>query len=154
MNVEQASRQIDTTTLRVIFYYKICINGLQINTLSREYLAKCKEALETQQTHSLSVTNNWEHVDRNLVHKDWDTLYKQLSKHVTTTAVDNVKMQLLMKEHFEIACRFYTPSKEAYVGMGIFYKENEDMWKFHYSYHPEMVDYLGDAIYHYADSNL
>jgi len=122
--------------------------------LSKEYLTKCTTALTAEQAHSLSITDNWAHVNRELVHQDWDTLYKKLADYADEQTVDNVSVQTLMKEHFEIACRFYTPSKEAYIGMGIFYKENEDMKKFHNSYHPKMADYLGDAIVHYAGTNL
>ncbi len=125
-----------------------------MNKLSNEYLIECKKALDVEQTHSLSSTDNWAHVNRELVHQDWDVLYKKLAGYADKTAVDNVNVQTLMKEHFEIACRFYTPSKQAYIGMGIFYKENEDMKKFHNSYHPEIVDYLGDAMVQYADHNL
>ena len=125
-----------------------------MNTLSNKYLTKCKNALDAEQSHSLSTTNNWAHVNRELVHKDWDVLYKKLAEYADSTVVDDENVQKLMKEHFEIACRFYTPSKEAYIGMGIFYKDNEDMKKFHNSYHPEMVEYLGDAIVHYAGNNL
>lgn len=125
-----------------------------MNKLSNDYLTECKKALDAEQAHSLSTTNNWAHVNRELVHQDWDVLYKKLAEYADETAVDNVNVQALMKEHYEIACRFYTPSKEAYIGMGIFYKENENMKKFHNSYHPGMVDYLGDAIVHYADNNL
>ena len=101
-----------------------------MNNLSNEYLTECKNALNAEQTHSLSTTENWAHVNRELVHQDWDVLYKKLAQYADETAVDNVNVQTLMKEHFEIACRFYTPSKEAYIGMGVFYKENEDMKNF------------------------
>lgn len=122
--------------------------------LSKEYLAKCKNALNEEQNHSLSTTDNWAHVNRERVHQDWDALYRKLARYVDETPVDDVAVQTLMQEHFEIACRFYTPSKEAYIGMSIFYNENEDMKKFHNSYHPKMVDYLGDAIVHYASNHL
>ena len=125
-----------------------------MNNLSNKYLTECKNALNAEQTHSLSTTDNWAHVNRELVHQDWDLLYKKLAEYADGTTVDNMNVQKLMEEHFEITCRFYTPSKEAYIGMAIFYKEDEDMRKFHNSYHPEMVEYLGDAIVHYASSNL
>jgi hypothetical protein len=44
-----------------------------------------------------------------------------------------------MEEYFEIACSFYTLSKEAYIGMEMFYKENEDIEKMDNSYHPEWL---------------
>lgn len=81
-------------------------------------------------------------------------LYFVANKYIINGISINESVQALMKEHFEIACCFYNPSKEAYIGMGIFYKENDDMKKFHNSYHPEMVNYLGDAIVHYAGSHL
>uniref|UniRef100_UPI004048DBE0 TipAS antibiotic-recognition domain-containing protein n=1 Tax=Roseivirga sp. TaxID=1964215 RepID=UPI004048DBE0 len=127
---------------------------LQMNKLSKEYLEECKNALNVEQTYSLSTTDNWAHVNREVVHQDWDVLYKKIAKYVGETTVDNESVQALMKEHFEIACRFYTPSKEAYIGMGMFYKENDDIKKFNNSYNPEMVKYLGDAIVHYAGSHL
>ena len=88
-----------------------------MNKLSEEYLIKCQKALDVEQAHSLSTTNNWEHVNRELVHKDWDVLYKKLAEYADSTVVDDENVQKLMKEHFEIACRFYTPSKEAYIGV-------------------------------------
>lgn len=125
-----------------------------MDKLSNDCLSECKNALNKEQTYSLSTTDNWAHVNRELVHQDWGVLYNKLAKLIDEVAVDNANVQELMNEHFEIACRFYTPSKEAYIGMGIFYKENEDMKKFHNSYHPKMVDYLGDAIVYYAINNL
>ncbi|WP_440056470.1 TipAS antibiotic-recognition domain-containing protein (plasmid) [Pseudoalteromonas sp. T1lg65] len=125
-----------------------------MNNLSKEYVSECRKALEEEQAYSLSNTNNWSHVNRELVHQDWDILYKKLAEYVGKLTVANDSVQSLIKEHFEIACRFYTPSKKAYIGMGFFYKENKEMEKFHNSYHPEMVDYLGNAIVHYAKNNL
>lgn len=48
---------------------------------------------------------------------------------------------------------FYTLFKEAYIGIGIFYKENEDMEKIDNSYNPEIVYYLFGVIIHYANTN-
>jgi len=125
-----------------------------MNKLSQEYLAECKLALDSEQTKSLSTTDNWAHDDRELVHKDWDVLYKKLAGYANEVAVDDIKVQTLMKEHFDIACRFYTPSKKAYIGMALFYRENEPMKNFHNGYHPEMVSYLGDAMAYYANKVL
>lgn len=127
---------------------------LTMHKLSKEYLTECKNALDTEQKYSLATTNNWAHVNKELVHKDWNVLYKKLAECVDEVTAHDVNVQTLVKEHFEIACRFYTPSKEAYIGMGLFYKDNEDMKNFHNSYHPNMVDYLGDAIVHYAGHAL
>ena len=122
--------------------------------LTTDYLEQCRQALQIEQSASLAASDNWAHVDRGQVHADWDALYKKLASHISTTAVNDAAVQSLMSEHFAIATRFYTPSKLAYIGMGIFYRENADMATFHNAYHPEMVNYLGDAMVVYADQQL
>jgi len=123
---------------------------MNLNELKPDYQEKCRQALQGEQTRSLSATNNWAHVDRNKVHADWDILYKQLITHIDREAVTDSNVQELIAQHFQIACRFYTPSKEAYIGMALFYEENADMKKFHNHYHPKLVEFLGNAISHYA----
>jgi hypothetical protein len=123
---------------------------MKLNELEASYQEKCRQALEQEKTRSLAATNNWAHVDRTTVHADWDTLYKQLAILVDTSAVTDSKVQQLIAQHYEIACRFYAPSKDAYIGMALFYEENVDMKNFHNQYHPQLVEFLGNAICHYA----
>lgn len=125
---------------------------MHLSELTPDYQEQCRQALQEEQTRSLSATNNWAHVDRNKVHADWDTLYKQLITYIDHAAVTDSKVQELTAQHYQIACRFYTPSKEAYIGMALFYEENPDMNAFHHHYHPKLVEFLGDAICHYAST--
>ena len=118
------------------------------------YLEKCRSSLSSEQTKSLSETNNWGHVDKQQVHTDWDSLYKELSPLVDSSMPAEKKIQEMIGRHFKITCRFYVPSKEAYIGMGLFYSENKEMKEFHNAYHPKMVEFLGDAISVYAQENL
>ena len=118
------------------------------------YLEKCRSSLSSEQTKSLSETNNWGHVDKQQVHTDWDILYKELSPLVDSSMPTEKKIQEMIGRHFKITCRFYVPSKEAYIGMGLFYSENKEMKDFHNAYHPKMVAFLGDAISVYANENL
>ena len=59
-----------------------------------------------------------------------------------------------MARHYEVVSRFYTPSKMAYIGMSLFYAENEDMKNFHNAYHAGMTEFLADAMQIYATNNL
>lgn len=115
---------------------------------------KCRNSLSKEQTQSLSTTNNWAHVDRSKVHADWDVLYKQLIQLIDHSAVTDHSVQELIAQHYQIACRFYIPSKEAYIGMALFYHENADMNKFHQQYHPKLVEFLGNAMCTYAFNRL
>ena len=63
-------------------------------------------------------------------------------------------MQKLVAEHYEIVSRFYKPTKEAYIGMSLFYKSNEAMRMFHNDYHPGMAEYMEKAMPVYALGNL
>lgn len=119
-----------------------------------KYLNTCRESLQNEQNVSLEATNNWEHVDREKVHNNWNILYKDLAKGIDSYQPDDLNIQIMIKKHYEIACEFYTPSKEAYIGMGLFYNDNEDMKKYHNTYHPKMVDFLLDAMTFYAKENL
>ncbi len=120
----------------------------------QEYLNSCRKVLEEEQTISLSQTNNWEHVDREEVHQDWDSLYKEIAQHIDVKEPNINEIQKLIQMHYKIACRFYIPTKKAYIGMGLFYNDNNDMKEFHNTYHPKMAEFLGDAIYDYSENNL
>ena len=119
-----------------------------------EYLAQCRTALNTEQTKSLTETNNWSHVNKQQVHIDWDALYKRLAPMLDGSQPSSPAIQEIMAQHYAIASRFYVPSREAYIGMGLFYNDNKDMKDFHNAYHPNMVEFLGEAIYVYAQRNL
>ena len=127
---------------------------MTLHNSSPEYLEQCRLALTTEQTKSLAETENWSHVDKQQVHLDWDILYKKVSFLVDEASPASPEVQTLMTHHYSIASRFYPPSREAYIGLGQFYQDNPDMKAYHNAYHPKMVDFLGEAIYAYAQRNL
>ncbi|WP_426210029.1 TipAS antibiotic-recognition domain-containing protein [Massilia sp. TWP1-3-3] len=119
-----------------------------------EYLEQCRYALHEQQTKSLAETENWSHVDKQQVHIDWDLLYKELAPLVDDSLPTSPQVQALMSRHYSIAVRFYSPTQEAYIGLGLFYQDNPDMKAYHNAFHPLMVDFLGEAIFVFAQRNL
>ncbi|MDX2565275.1 TipAS antibiotic-recognition domain-containing protein [Streptomyces sp. TX20-6-3] len=120
--------------------------------VGNSYEDECRRALAEEQAKSLAATDNWAHVDRGQVHQDWAVLYGEI-----TALLDggcppwDQRIQELVRRHFDIACRFYVPSRQAYVGMSLFYAENEAMRAFHDSYHPDLVEFLGAAIKVFAE---
>ncbi|MCP9956588.1 MULTISPECIES: TipAS antibiotic-recognition domain-containing protein [Streptomyces] len=119
--------------------------------MDEQYADECRRALAAEQARSLSQTNDWEHVDRDRVHRDWDTLYREIAARLDDSLPTDPHIQELVGRHFEIASRFYTPSREAYVGMALLYAEDAPMREFHNSYHPRMVGFLGEAMEAYAE---
>ena len=127
---------------------------MKIHSLSQTYLDQCRAALDEEQSVSLRESNNWAHVDRVKVHSDWNSLYRELAEWIERAEPAGERLQALVDRHFELACRFYVPSKEAYIGMALFYTENAAMNDFHNSFHPRLVDVLGDAMCGYAHAKL
>jgi hypothetical protein len=119
-----------------------------------EYLKQCRVAQCAEQAHSLASTDNWAHVDKTQAHADFDAFYKELALMIDVNEPESPIIQALMTRHYAIVSRFYTPSRQAYVGTALFYEDNADMKAFHNGYHTRMVKFLGDAIYAYAQKNL
>ena len=130
------------------------MNSVSVNELDLSYQEACRNALNAEQTKSLAETGHWKHVDRDQIHADWDALYKRISPLIGSASPADGAVQELLHRHYEIACRFYTPSKLAYIGMALFYDENPAMKEFHNAYHPQMVAFLGDAMVVYAAQKL
>ena len=127
---------------------------MTLKNSTSEYLEKCRRELAEQQAKSLAETHNWSHVDKQQVHIDWDILYKELATVVDGSLPSSPQAQAFILRHHAIAVRFYEPSREAYIGLGLFYQDNPDMRAYHNAFHPQMVDFLGEAMYVYAQHNL
>jgi TipAS antibiotic-recognition domain len=119
-----------------------------------KYLQECRETLSSEQMKSLTETDNWSHVDKQRVHIDWDALYKELTPLMQRLPPSAPEIQAIIARHYSIVSRFYAPSKRAYIGMSLFYSENQDMKDFHNAYDPKMVEFLAEAIPIYTQEHL
>lgn len=119
-----------------------------------DFLEHCRQALAAEQARSLAETHNWSHVDKPRTHADWDVLYRDIAPLIDQSTPASPAVQQLMARHYDIVSRFYPPSQLAYIGMALFYRENADMKAFHDGYHPQMVAFIGEAIWVWAQQNL
>jgi hypothetical protein len=122
--------------------------------MTPEYQQICRDALNDEQAKSLADTDNWSHVNKQQVHSDWDALYKELTPMIQRLPAAAPEIQAMMARHYGIVSCFYAPSKLAYIGMSLFYRENSDMKSFHNGYDANMVDFLGQAMPIYAEKHL
>ncbi|MGW5768842.1 TipAS antibiotic-recognition domain-containing protein [Streptomyces longwoodensis] len=75
--------------------------------MGNDYEDECRRSLAKEQAKSLAATNNWEHVDRERVHQDWDVLYREITAHLDNGSLPgDQQVQELVRRHFDIACRF------------------------------------------------
>ncbi|MFD9607863.1 TipAS antibiotic-recognition domain-containing protein [Streptomyces sp. NPDC004290] len=120
--------------------------------MGNSYEDECRRALAEEQAKSLAETDDWKNVDRERVHHDWDVLYREITTLLGGGPLPgDQQVQELVGRHFDIVCRFYIPSRQAYVGMSLFYAEDEAMRTFHDSYHPGLVEFMGAAIRVFAE---
>jgi len=110
--------------------------------------------MTTEQSKSLAETNQWSHVDKTQTHLDWDALYREITPLIGVEAPTSENVQRLIQRHHTIISRFYPPTAKAYIGMSLYYRENPEMEKFHNTYHPEMVDFLSQAMFALVQEKL
>lgn len=116
-----------------------------------EYGTKAEELLKQSQR----KTATWNADEWDSVKKDGDALHTEL-----TLAIDkqlcpySKEVQAIIERHFALQSRFFDLTKEVYIGLADLYATHPDFKKFFEAYHPNMIDYLGKAIKHYAEKNL
>lgn len=117
-------------------------------------LEECRAALSAEQAQSLATSANWAHVDKQKVHTDWEELYRKIAPLIDKLLPSAAPVQALIAEHYGIICRFYRPSKKAYIGMSLLYGEDQNMMNFHSGYHRDMVPFIAEAMSVYAEAHL
>ncbi len=69
-------------------------------------------------------------------------------------AVTELSVQELIQLHYEVTCLFWTPTREAYKGLGQMYVDDERFRQNIGSGDDPLVEYLRDAMTVYADTKL
>lgn len=125
-----------------------------MNTPSEDERSACRAALSQEQARSLAGTDQWAHVDKPQAHADWDALYRKLTPLMQAHPAASPTIQAVMAEHYALVSRFFRPSRQAYIGMSLFYAEDPAMKAFHDAYDPGLVPFLAEAMAVYADDHL
>lgn len=64
------------------------------------------------------------------------------------------EVQKLVRKHFELISLFWTPTKETYADLGQLYIEHPDFRTYYAAYHPELAQFLADAMKTFAEQEL
>lgn len=67
---------------------------------------------------------------------------------------ESKEVQDIIKRHYQLTCRFWTPDKDNYIGLSEFYSSHEDFVKFYENLNPKLLGFLQEAMRVYADNNL
>lgn len=78
-------------------------------------------------------------------------LANALKKHLKP---EDVQVQALVQRHYDWVNFFWTPTNESYTGLAQMYLDHPDYREFYNKYHPNLVEYLVEAMRVYAAHKL
>lgn len=89
----------------------------------------------------------WKKEDWEAVNRESDELHKQLAEAIKKGfEPTSTEVQSLIRKHFQWIHRFYTPTKDVYIGLGQLYVEHADFRKLYDSYHPQLAEFMAKAM--------
>ncbi|HCJ1109650.1 TPA: MerR family transcriptional regulator [Legionella pneumophila] len=78
-------------------------------------------------------------------------LAKAMSNHLKPA---DIEVQALIQRHYSWVKNFWTPTKESYIGLAQMYLDHPDYREFYNKYHPNLVEYLIEAMGVFAERKL
>lgn len=97
---------------------------------------------------------NWSKADCDDAKKEIDAICKELTTLLQAKcASDSPEVLTVVHRHYHWLKKFWTPNKETYSQHGQFIKESE-LKTFYEAYHPQLAQFLCDAIQAYAEKEL
>lgn len=124
-----------------------------------QYWIDRKEVTKEQIAQSNERLKNWDKTD-------WQRI-KEEGEHINILLVKAIEgglkptsstVQELVARHYEMIKLFWEPQikadKERYRGLGQFYVEHEEMKQYFDKYHPQLAEFLAQAIKVFADNKL
>ena len=86
---------------------------------------------------------------------DNDAVYADLVKAIDQgLTAKSGTVQAIIDRHYKLTCIFWTPNQETYMALADMYRANADFEAFFDNIHPKLLDYMIDAMSHYAKSTL
>lgn len=123
--------------------------------LEREAIERWGEPAREHIDESKRRTKDWKKEDYEKVKSDYDELHRAFVAAITRClAPSDNEVQELVKRHYAVVNRFWTPKRQSYIGLGKSYCEHPDFRKLYDGFHPKLAEYLAEAMKVYADQKL
>lgn len=115
-------------------------------------ILKEKDIKVTDDLFDKSRAKNWSKKDWDSIHRGWDEIHTALVDAIKQgLKPESDEVQAITAKHFTMIEKFYTPTKEIYMGLGDLYCEHPDFQKFFAAYHIDLANYLRDAMHIFAE---
>jgi DNA-binding transcriptional MerR regulator len=84
---------------------------------------------------------------------------EQLNRELAAAVKNHLKpnsseVQTLVQRHYALVSTFWTPTKATYIGLAQMYLDHPDFRSFYSNYHPDLVEYLVEAMRFFAEHEL
>lgn len=100
-------------------------------------------------------TRGWTEDDYRSVGQQWADLEARVLAQLRAGAgPEDPQIQELIDEHHAAVARFWTPTRDSYAGLGQLYVDHAEFRSRYDAQHPELAEYLRDAIAVYARTRL
>jgi DNA-binding transcriptional MerR regulator len=97
---------------------------------------------------------DWTKADWDKSRKEFDEICKKLAKLIENrSSKDSKEVQSVIRQHYEWLKKFWTPTKESYPAHGQLIVET-DLRKAYEAHHPQMPEFLAEAITIFSDKEL
>jgi DNA-binding transcriptional MerR regulator len=94
--------------------------------------------------------SNWEKFKQEGEQLNQD-LVKAMGNHLKST---DIEVQALIQRHYSWVKNFWTPTKKTYLGLAQMYLDHSDYRDFYNRYHPNLVEYIVEAMNVYSEREL
>lgn len=113
-------------------------------TLAEDLLLESKKRETNLKDHDLEEING-----------EGDAIYKGLSQCIERNLNPrSTDVQTFIHRHYQMTQRFYKVTKDIYMGLAQLYCEHPDFKKCFKSYHPKIIEFIGEGMRVYAHKNL
>lgn len=119
------------------------------------YAAEARERYGEQAVESQRRAAGWDDVTAGRIKDEGDAIHRELAAAMQAgTAPDDPGVQEVVARHHAWVSHFWTPDRDAYIGLGRLYVDDERFTASIDSTAPGLAAYLRDAIAAYAASRL
>lgn len=97
----------------------------------------------------------WTGADQERLSGQWNAINERLTVLVVDgAAVDDPRVQEVIRDHHRWLVNFWTPDRDSYTGLGQMYADNPQFREKLDAQHPRLAEFLRDAMAAYATANL
>ncbi len=117
---------------------------IDIGLATQDQIDQCNQAVK-----------HWKKEKVEKIKNEQDELFNELVAAINQNLLpSDLKVQILVRKHFENLKNFWTPTKASYIALGQFYCQHIDFGNFFKAYHPKLAEFLAESMKVFANSEL